>query len=103
MLFLGIDDSDIKSVVFDKSFNTYAPTSLKSFFELLTGLETIKDLKYLNTENVTDMSRMFWACYALTSLDLSNFNTTNVTNMREMFYNCKNSLRSTSLISLQRM
>ena len=87
--FLGIDDSDIKSVVFDKSFNTYAPTSLKSFFELLTGLETIKDLKYLNTENVTDMSRMFWACYALTSLDLSNFNTTNVTNMREMFYNCK--------------
>lgn len=101
--FLGIDDSDIKSVVFDKSFNTYAPTSLKGFFELLTGLETIKDLKYLNTENVTDMSSMFWACYALTSLDLSNFNTTNVTNMREMFYNCKNSLRSTSLISLQRM
>ena len=87
--FLGIDDSDIKSVVFDKSFNTYAPTSLKSFFEFLTGLETIKDLKYLNTENVTDMSHMFWACYALTSLDLSNFNTTNVTNMREMFYNCK--------------
>ena len=87
--FLGIDDSDIKSVVFDKSFNTYAPTSLKSFFEFLTGLETIKDLKYLNTENVTDMSRMFWACYALTSLDLSNFTTTNVTNMREMFYNCK--------------
>lgn len=87
--FLGIDDSDIKSVVFDKSFKTYAPTSLKSFFEFLTGLETIKDLKYLNTENVTDMSRMFWACYALTSLDLSNFNTTNVTNMREMFYNCK--------------
>ena len=87
--FLGIDDSDIKSVVFDKSFNTYAPTSLKGFFELLTGLETIKDLKYLNTENVTDMSSMFWACYALTSLDLSNFNTTNVTNMREMFYNCK--------------
>ena len=43
----------------------------------------------MNTENVKDMSRMFWACYALTSLDLSNFNTTKVTNMREMFYNCK--------------
>ena len=87
--FLGIDDSDIKSVVFDKSFNTYAPTSLKSFFEFLTGLETIKDLKYLNTENVTDMSRMFWACYALTSLDLSNFNTAKVRDMSCMFYNCK--------------
>ena len=86
---LGIDDPDIKSVVFDKSFDTYAPTSLKKFFQLLTGLETIKDLKYLNTVNVTDMSRMFWACSALTSLDLSNFNTTHVTNMGEMFYNCK--------------
>ena len=86
--FLGIDDSDIKSVVFDKSFNTYAPTSLKSFFELLTGLETIKDLKYLNTENVTDMSRMFWACYALTSLDLSNFYTKVVWWMDNMFNGC---------------
>ena len=86
---LGIDDPDIKSVVFDKSFNTYAPKSLKKFFQLLTGLETIKDLKYLNTENVTDMSRMFWACSALTSLDLSNFNTAKVRDMREMFYNCK--------------
>ena len=86
--FLGIDDSDIKSVVFDKSFNTYAPTSLKCFFELLTGLETIKDLKYLNTENVTDMSRMFWACYALTSLDLSNFYTKVVWWMDNMFNGC---------------
>ena len=86
---LGINSLDIKSVVFDKSFDTYAPTSLKKFFQLLTGLETIKDLKYLNTVNVTDMSRMFWACSALTSLDLSNFNTTHVTNMGEMFYNCK--------------
>ena len=86
--FLGIDDSDIKSVVFDKSFNTYAPTSLKSFFEFLTGLETIKDLKYLNTENVTDMSRMFWACYALTSLDLSNFYTKVVWWMDNMFNGC---------------
>ena len=86
---LGIDDPNIKSVVFDKSFNTYAPKSLKKFFQLLTGLETIKDLKYLNTENVTDMSRMFWACSALTSLDLSNFNTAKVRDMREMFYNCK--------------
>lgn len=86
--FLGIDDSDIKSVVFDKSFNTYAPTSLKSFFEFLTGLETIKDLKYLNTENVTDMSHMFWACYALTSLDLSNFYTKVVWWMDNMFNGC---------------
>lgn len=86
---LGIDFTTIKSVVFDKSFETYAPTTLKRFFSSFKGLETIKDLKYLNTVNVTDMSHMFWACSALTSLDLSNFNTTHVTNMREMFYGCK--------------
>ena len=87
--FLGINSLDIKSVVFDKSFKTYAPTSLNSFFGGLTNLKTIKDLKYLNTEQVTDMSYMFFDC-ALTSLDLTNFNTGNVTNMFGMFSNCQN-------------
>ena len=107
---LGIDKTTIKSVVFDKSFDTYAPTSLKSFFKLLTGLETIKDLKYLNTENVTDMSSMFWSCYALTSLDLSNFNTTHVTNMREMFLDCRklssldlSNFKTTHVTDMQKM
>ncbi|WP_308274004.1 BspA family leucine-rich repeat surface protein, partial [Prevotella sp.] len=78
----------IKSVVFDKSFKTYAPTSLKGFFAWLTNLETIKDLKYLNTEQVTDMSNMFYGCSALTSLDVTHFNTAKVTNMNYMFYGC---------------
>ena len=85
---LGINSLDIKSVVFDKSFKTYAPTSLKSFFAWLTNLETIKDLKYLNTEQVTDMSNMFYGCSALTSLDVTHFNTAKVTNMNYMFYRC---------------
>ena len=84
---LGINSLDIKSVVFDKSFKTYAPTSLNSFFGGLSNLKTIKDLKYLNTEQVTDMSYMFFDC-ALTSLDLSNFNTAIVSNMRDMFFDC---------------
>ena len=84
---LGINSLDIKSVVFDKSFKTYAPTSLNSFFGGLTNLKTIKDLKYLNTEQVTDMSYMFFDC-ALTSLDLSNFNTAKVRDMSHMFYRC---------------
>ena len=84
---LGINSLDIKSVVFDKSFKTYAPTSLNSFFGGLTNLKTIKDLKYLNTEQVTDMSYMFFDC-ALTSLDLSNFNTAKVRDMSHMFYGC---------------
>ena len=85
---LGINSTAIKSVVFDKSFKTYAPTSLKSFFWGLTKLETIKDLKYLNTEQVRDMSYMFYSCSALTSLDLSNFNTAKVRDMSYMFFRC---------------
>ena len=80
----------IKEIVFDKSFNTYAPTSLNSFFKNLSGLETITDLEYLNTANVTDMSSMFHKCEKLTGLNLSNFNTANVKNMRSMFDGCRN-------------
>ena len=85
---LGINSTAIKSVVFDKSFKTYAPTSLYGFFRWLTKLETIKDLKYLNTEQVTNMSYMFSDCSALTSLDLSNFNTAKVRDMSYMFFRC---------------
>ena len=85
---LGINSTAIKSVVFDKSFKTYAPTSLYGFFRGLTKLETIKDLKYLNTEQVTNMSYMFSDCSALTSLDLSNFNTAKVRDMSYMFDRC---------------
>ena len=85
---LNIKLEDIKNIVFDESFKTYAPTSLNGFFAWLTELETIKDLKYLNTEQVTNMSYMFSDCSALTSLDLSNFNTAKVRDMSYMFYRC---------------
>ena len=78
----------IKEIVFDKSFNTYAPTSLNSFFKDLKCLKTITDLEYLNTANVTDMSSMFHSCKYLTELDLSNFNTEKVTDMSHMFSKC---------------
>ena len=86
----------IKEIVFDKSFNTYAPTSLNSFFKNLSSLETITDLEYLNTANVTDMEYMFRECKNLSSLDLSKFNTANVKNMSSMFYGC-NKLSSLTL------
>ena len=84
-----IETKNIKNIVFDESFKTYAPTSLFSFFKDLTELETIKDLKYLNTANVKYMSDMFWGCQKLSSLDLSKFNTEKVTDMRGMFYGCQ--------------
>ena len=47
-----------------------------------------------NTNNVTDMSGMFWDCRGLTSLDVSGWDTSKVTHMNSMFYGC------TSLTSL---
>ena len=80
----------IKNIVFEESFKTYAPTSLKKFFYNCTSLETILGLEYLNTANITDMSSMFEACSALKSLDFTNFDTKNVSNMYFMFNNCPN-------------
>ena len=78
----------IVHIVFDKSFSTYTPTTLNRFFQDLTKLETITGLEYLNTANVTDMSKMFYYCSSLTSLDVTHFNTANVTNMSYMFFSC---------------
>ena len=84
-----IETKNIKNIVFDESFKTYAPTSLEHFFAGCSTLETISGLEYLNTENVTNMYRMFYECNKLSSLDLSKFNTEKVTDMRGMFYGCQ--------------
>ena len=80
----------IKNIVFNESFKTYAPTSLKDFFKNCTALETISNIENLNTANVTNMTSMFDNCQNLSSLNLSKFNTENVTNMSYMFDNCQN-------------
>ena len=46
------------------------------------------DLTSFNTNNVTDMSGMFYGYSSLESIDLSSFNTNNVTDMICMFYGC---------------
>ena len=84
----GIETTNIKNIVFDESFKTYAPTSLEQFFSSCSTLETISGLEYLNTANVKYMSGMFFDCKKLSSLDLSKFNTEKVESMVEMFSNC---------------
>ena len=84
-----LGNGTIVHIVFHKSFSTYTPTSLRSFFKNLRKLETITGLEYLNTEKVTDMNNMFAFCLKLTSLDVTNFNTKKVTNMERMFAGCK--------------
>ena len=84
-----IETTNIKNIVFDESFKTYAPTSLSGFFNGCETLETISGLEYLNTANVKYMSDMFRGCQNLSSLDLSKFNTEKVTDMSGMFYGCQ--------------
>ena len=80
---------NITTVVFDDSFaNCSDLTSLASWFSSCENLTTITGLEYLKTDNVTDMSSMFYKCSKLTSIDLRSFNTANVTDMSQMFSEC---------------
>ena len=78
----------IRTVVFDASFAYARPTSCSHWFEDCIYLTRIEGIWNLNTENVTDMSKMFLGCRNLTSLDVTNFNTEKVTDMSRMFQNC---------------
>ena len=78
----------ITKVVFDASFKDYRPSTTKFWFYRCKSLETIEGIENLNTENVTDMSWMFYNCSALTTIDVSGFNTENVTDMSLMFSYC---------------
>ena len=78
----------INKVVFDASFANARPTSCYMWFYRCENLTKIEDIENLNTQNVTDMSHMFYRCDGLTSLDVSHFNTQKVEDMSEMFSVC---------------
>ena len=83
--------NNITTVDFDAAFEDYQGlTSTAMMFSRMENLTTINGLKYLNTENVTDMSAMFSGCQSLTSIDVSTFDTQNVTDMSWMFGVCQN-------------
>ena len=81
--------ASLEKVVFEESFKKFKPTTLSSFFKELKSLTSISGLENLNTTHVTDMSKMFYNCNNLSSLNLSQFNTGNVEKMNEMFYYCR--------------
>ena len=82
-----IDKKQIKKIIFTGA--TKSPKNSRSLFEDLNNLTEIDGLTNLDTSEVTDMSKMFYDCYALTKLDLSNFNTTKVNTISYMFFFCK--------------
>ena len=91
-------NTEINTVVFDDSFVDYRPPHTVRWFECCYNLRTISGISNLNTEEVTEMSRMFRCCWNITTLDLSSFNTEKVTDMSLMFSNC-NSLTNIDLSS----
>ena len=78
----------IRKVVFDASFANARPTSCYMWFDRCSDLTEIEGIANLNTEEVTNMYSMFYACSSLTSLDVSSFNTQKVEDMSDMFSVC---------------
>ena len=86
----------IPSSVVDASFkgsNTNNVTDMSGMFWDCRGLTSL-DVSGWDTSKVNHMNEMFSSCSGLTSLDLRNFNTSNVTDMANMFSGCN---RLTSL------
>ena len=85
--YLGLDQ--YTTFVFDASFKDYTPTRINNLFHGCTMLTTIRGLENINLTNITDLSGLFYQCWALTSVDLSSLDTSKVTDMSDMFYQCK--------------
>ena len=82
------DPWEITKVIFMSSFSKARPTDTSCWFAGMRYVETIEGIEYLNTSQVTDMSRMFCDCRGMIDLDVSYFDTSNVTNMYRMFDCC---------------
>ena len=80
----------------------FLPEDASYMFASFGSLTGIDNLKCINTENVENMTRMFYYVNnknrKLTEVDLSHFNTSNVTTMLSMFNGC-NGLKSLNLSS----
>ncbi len=68
--------------------NIIFPNYCDRLFHGCTTLRTIHNIKNLRTDNTDDLTRMFYGCGALTTLDLSHFKTANVVSTNNMFQNC---------------
>ena len=89
------------------NFDMSKVTNATSMFSDCKELEFIKFNNSNKMSEVVDISKMFYNCSQLTSLDLSFIYSSKVTQMEEIFYNCKNlkaidmqNLNTTSLINM---
>ncbi len=81
----------IVKVEFDESMKEYTGlTSTAHWLENFMSLTSVQGIENLKTDNVTDMSYMFYNCSNLEHLFISGLNTSNVTDMQYMFGSCSN-------------
>lgn len=80
--------TSITKVVFDASFANARPTSTNSWFNGMSALTTITNIKYLNTSATTNMTNMFYGCKSLTSLDLTALNFGKTPNVSSICSGC---------------
>lgn len=78
----------VKKIVFTPAFANARPTRCYYWFKGLSSLKEIEGLEYLNTSLVTDMQYMFNDCYSLQTLNVNNFDVSKVTDATRMFFNC---------------
>lgn len=89
-----IDDNTTNKISFDQSFLKYKPKDLTGWFQFdSNNVDSITNLKYLDTSEATSMSNLFKGCSNLCCLDLSTFNTSKVTSSSGMFEGCTNLMK----------
>ena len=79
--------SNVTSFTGTKLLNTSRVTDMSYMFDACSALTSL-DVSGFDTSRVTDMSYMFSGCSKLTSLDVSGFDTSKVADMRGTFYDC---------------
>lgn len=70
------------------NLDTSNVSSMTRMFYGCSNLTTL-DLRTFNTSKTRSMDNMFYGCSKITSLDLSSFDTSAVSNMSSMFYSCR--------------
>ena len=78
------DKDNIKKIKIEEPI---APNKIT--FGLLSNLESIENISYLHTENITNMSNMFCKCTSLKTIDVNSFDTSRVLSMAGMFNMCE--------------
>lgn len=81
-------NANLTKIDFAGNFDTSETTTMDALFYGCTGLTTVLGMEQFNTQNVTNISRLFTNCSAIDNIDLSAWDTSNVTTISRLFQGC---------------